>query len=154
VYAGEPDCGGPGLRHALLAGQRNEAMHGRQATVADGLRCLTGAGNWEHISAKGNVDGVFGVSEEQIKAAVRIGVEELGCVIEPSAAVGLAVVLFSVEFARDVAMWKGEARMKGAARVRGEVRIGVVLTGGNVGLEDLLTMVPDLDLSSFEGESE
>lgn len=145
VYAAEPEIGGPGLRRALKIGSRTETT-GEGETVADGLRCLTGERNWEHI--KRGVHGCFGVSEEGIKGAVKVGCEELGDVIEPSAAVGLGVVLCGREWAGEVVRIGKEKEMmsKGATGER-EVRVGVVLTGGNVGVEDLLGMVPDLDLS-------
>lgn len=142
VYAAEPSAGGPGLRHALQTGSRNEKVEGGE-TVADGLRCLTGSANWEHI--REGVQGCFGISEEEIKRAVKVGCEELGDVIEGSGAVGLGVVLCR-EWAREVARIGKEKMGKGTAG-GSEVRVGVVVTGGNVRVEDLLGMVPDLDLS-------
>ena len=64
--------------------------------------------------------------------------EETRCLIEPSAAVALAVVLFSTDFA---------LRM---AEMRGTARVGVIVTGGNVGVEDLVGMVPDVDLAMLD----
>jgi threonine dehydratase len=119
VFAAEPETGGPGLVGALRTGIRCGEVKG-QPSVADGLRVVTGPRNWEHIKRKGNVDGVFAVSEEQIIRAMGIVVEELGEVVEPSAAVGVAVVLYSEGFARRV------------TGMGGRVRVGVVLTGGNV----------------------
>jgi threonine dehydratase len=135
VFAAEPETGGPGLASALLSGQRSLDLDGT-STIADGLRSITGEANWAHIRQAGNVDQVFTVNEDQIKDAIKLGIEELGFLIEPSAAVALAVLLFSPAFARRMAMF---------AR---DVRVGIVLTGGNIGLEDLLTLVPDLDLDS------
>jgi threonine dehydratase len=132
VLAAEPERGGPGLAAALRSGRRATCLDGSE-TVADGLRTLTGEANWEHIK-DGGVDGMFTVSEVQIKDALRLVVEELGMLVEPSAAVGLAVTLFNPGFSRCM------ARFEGAAKV------GVVLTGGNIGVEELLTLVSDLDV--------
>jgi threonine dehydratase len=130
VFGAEPEQGGPGLADGLRSGTRRTALDGGQ-TVADGLRCLTGEANWEHIRREGNVDGVFTVSEEQIREALGLAVRELGDRIEPSAAVALAVVLFSADFARQM------------AALGAGVRVGVILTGGNIGEEDLMTLVSD-----------
>jgi threonine dehydratase len=139
VFGAEPETGGPGLACALRTGQRCLELDG-SPTIADGLRSLTGEANWEHIRQGGNVDGVFTVGEEQIKEAVRVAVEELGFVIEPSAAVALAAVLFSPVFARRMARFGAEAR------------VGVVLTGGNVGVDELLRLVPGLDVRNVPRE--
>ena len=56
------------------------------------------------------------VSEPEIIAAMRIALEDLKLLVEPSAAVALAAVL------------------QGALGARGE-RIGVIISGGNVDLE-------------------
>jgi threonine dehydratase len=135
VFAAEPETGGPGLVSALRTGQRSLDLDGTP-TIADGLRSTTGEANWAHIRRAENVDQVFTVSEDQIKAAIKLGVEELGFLIEPSAAVALAVILFSSTFAQRMAMF---------AR---DVRIGIVMTGGNISVEDLLTLVPELNLGS------
>ena len=135
VFAAEPERGGPGLAAALRTGRRSTSLDGSE-TVADGLRSLTGEANWENIRDRG-VDGVFTVSEVHIKEALRLAVEELGMVVEPSAAVGLAVTLFSSAFARSM------------ARLEGLAKVGVVLTGGNIGVEQLLNLVPDLDVGKL-----
>ena len=60
------------------------------------------------------------MTEDQIKSAMRLVWERMKLLIEPSAAVGVAVVL-SDEF-------------RGLAGVR---KVGVVLCGGNVSLDKL-----------------
>ncbi len=80
---------------------------------------------WRVISDVTKVRAVYSVSEEQIKSAMRLIVERMKVVVEPSAAVGLAVVLFDEEFRRVVEKEAGE-----------EVwNVGVVLSGGNTTLE-------------------
>lgn len=72
-------------------------------------------------AVRDHVDGVYTVSEAQIVAAMKLVFERMKLVIEPSAAVGVAVALFSDEF-----------------RARNGVKnVGVVLCGGNVDLDHL-----------------
>jgi threonine dehydratase len=87
-------------------------------TIADGLLTSLGELTWPIV--RDRVERVFTVTEEQIKAAMKLVWERAKLVIEPSAAVGVAVVL-SDEF-------KG---------LDGIGRVGVVLCGGNVALDRL-----------------
>jgi threonine dehydratase/serine racemase len=82
-------------------------------SIADGLLTSLGQLTWPII--RDQVEGVYTVTEEQIRAALRLVWERMKLVIEPSAAVGVAVVL-SDEF-------------RALAGVR---KVGVVLCGGNV----------------------
>jgi threo-3-hydroxy-L-aspartate ammonia-lyase len=80
-------------------------------TIADGLQANEpGALTWEVASAL--VDEIVTVSDEQIVDAMRFAFERLKLVIEPSGAVGVAAVR--------------------AGLVSGR-RIGVIVSGGNVG---------------------
>lgn len=65
------------------------------------------------------------MSEEQIKAAMRLLLERVKVVVEPSAAVPLAVVLYNEEFRRLVEKEAGEEGWN----------VGVVLSGGNTTVE-------------------
>lgn len=132
VFGAEPAHGGPGLANALRTAKRSERLE-QERTIADGLRSLTGAANWEHIKSKDNVELVLAASEDEIVAAMRLAVETLGLIVEPSAAVALAVTLFSKQFHRRI------------AKMKGVVRIGVVLTGGNIGEEELQLLVPGVE---------
>eukprot|EP00276_Gloeochaete_wittrockiana_P008438 CAMPEP_0184665812 /NCGR_PEP_ID=MMETSP0308-20130426/58721_1 /TAXON_ID=38269 /ORGANISM="Gloeochaete witrockiana, Strain SAG 46.84" /LENGTH=258 /DNA_ID=CAMNT_0027110025 /DNA_START=335 /DNA_END=1111 /DNA_ORIENTATION=- len=87
-------------------------------TVADGLRTGMSELTWSII--RENVDRVITVSEEEIISAMRLVWERMKLVIEPSAAVGVAVAL-SKEF----------------KAIPGLKNIGVVLCGGNVSLDRL-----------------
>ncbi|MGH8287009.1 MAG: threonine ammonia-lyase [Steroidobacteraceae bacterium] len=82
-------------------------------TIADGLRGSIGALNF--ILLQRLVDDVVTVSERDIIAAMRIVLQDLKLLIEPSSAVPVAALL---------------AGAFGSAR-----RIGIVLSGGNVDLE-------------------
>jgi threonine dehydratase len=85
-------------------------------TVADGLRTSLGALTWPVV--RDVVHRIETVKEEAIVAAMRLVFERMKLVIEPSAAVGVAVAL-------------------GGALRDDEKRVGVVLCGGNVDLDAL-----------------
>lgn len=82
-------------------------------TIADGLRASIGARNFELL--RSHVDDVVTVSEAQIFEAMRVVMNDLKILIEPSSAVPVAAAL---------------AGKLGSAGQR----IGIVLSGGNVDL--------------------
>jgi threonine dehydratase len=82
-------------------------------TIADGLRASIGARNFALL--RSYVDDVVMVSEAQIVAAMRIVMNDLKILIEPSSAVPVAAVL------------------AGKLGAPGQ-RIGIVISGGNVDL--------------------
>lgn len=81
-------------------------------TIADGLRGSIGVRNFELLRRL--VDDVVTVSEADIVAAMRVVLEDLKLLIEPSSAVPVAALL--------------------AGKLGRNGRIGVVLSGGNVDL--------------------
>ncbi len=85
-------------------------------TIADGLRTALSERTFALIER--HVDDIVTVSEEAIVAAMRLVFTYLKLVVEPSAAVPLAAVL------------------DGGQRQR-STRIGVILSGGNVDLDQL-----------------
>jgi len=85
-------------------------------TIADGLRTSLGQHTFPIIAAE--VSEIVTVSEESILAAMRLVWEIMKIVIEPSAAVPVAVL------------------MEGSVVLEGR-RAGVILSGGNVDLESL-----------------
>lgn len=88
-------------------------------SIADGLLAdHLGQHTWPII--RDGVEQVFTVSEDQIRVAMRLVWERMKQCIEPSAAVGVAVIL-SDEF-------------KALANVR---KVGVILCGGNVNLDKM-----------------
>lgn len=82
-------------------------------TIADGLRASIGVRNFELL--RRHVDEVVTVTEAAIVAAMRIVLEDLKLLIEPSSAVAVAAVL------------------DGRATRMGD-QVGVILSGGNVDL--------------------
>jgi threonine dehydratase len=83
-------------------------------TLADGLRGSIGVRNFELLRTQ--VDEVVTVTEAQIVAAMRIALQDLKMLIEPSSAVPVA------------------AALAGGLGRAGE-RVGIVISGGNVDLE-------------------
>lgn len=116
VFGAEPD-GADDAARSLVKGERVRLE--KPASLADGLlTSYLGDLTWPVIRA--NVERIFTVSEEQLIAAMRLVWERMKLVIEPSAAVGVAVAI-SQEF----------------RKLQEVKRVGVVLCGGNVGLDRL-----------------
>ncbi len=89
----------------------------RANTIADGLRTSLGERTFPII--KDLVDGIALTSEEAIREAMQLHFERMKIVVEPSAAVPLAVIL------------EQEVDVTG-------LRVGVILSGGNVDLMNKL----------------
>ena len=124
VFGAEPNVNGTDdCVRGLEAGQR--VTHVKTLTIADGLRTPVGAIPWTVISDPDKVRGVYGVSEEQIKSALKLAMERMKVFIEPSAAVGLATVLYHEGFRQLVEREAGEEGWN----------IGIVLSGGNTTME-------------------
>jgi threonine dehydratase len=85
-------------------------------TIADGLRTSLGEKTFRII--RDHVAAIVTVSEEEIMNAMRLTWERMKLVVEPSAAVAVAALL------RDSARFEGK-------------RVGVILSGGNVDLDNL-----------------
>lgn len=85
-------------------------------TIADGLRTTIGAPNFEIVQR--TVDGVVTVTEASIIEAMRALWETLKVIVEPSAAVPYAAVLAQAVSVTDR-------------------RVGMIITGGNVDLDEL-----------------
>jgi threonine dehydratase len=87
-------------------------------TIADGLRTSMGDLTWPVL--RDQVERVLTVTDEEIVAAMRLAWERGKLLIEPSAAVAVAAVLGDQFRA-----------------LEGLNRVGVILSGGNVNLDDL-----------------
>lgn len=99
------------VRRSLLSGRRERVAVGY--TIADGQQTATpGKLTWPVI--KRLVDEVVTVSDDQIVDAMRFLFERCKLVAEPSGACGIAALL------------------SGAVAVRG-MRVGVIVSGGNIG---------------------
>ncbi|CAK7240005.1 MAG: hypothetical protein STHCBS139747_001440 [Sporothrix thermara] len=137
VFGAEPSFeGADDCTRGLAQGKRIEAVS--SLTIADGLRTPVGVHNWAVLTgdtpeSKGQgVHGVYAVGEDQIRAALRLLLERMKLVVEPSSAVPLAVVLFNEDFRRRVEEEAGPAGWD----------LGIVLSGGNVSLEGFSKLFP------------
>jgi threo-3-hydroxy-L-aspartate ammonia-lyase len=116
VVGVEPAAGDDWVQ-SLAAGERRRIDVPR--TIADGLQTNEpGRLTWEVVTRL--VDEVVTVTDEQIVEAMRFAFERLKLVVEPSGAVGIAAVL------------------NGLA---GGGRVGVVVSGGNVGADRFAELV-------------
>jgi threonine dehydratase len=106
-------------------GERVEAVS--SLTIADGLRTPVGRIPWSIIRERRLVAGFYSVTEEEIVAALRLFYERFKMVVEPSAAVPLAVALYNEDFRSLVEREGGENGWD----------VGIVVSGGNVSLEAL-----------------
>jgi threonine dehydratase len=110
VYAGEPE----GAADAVLSIQSGKVEKAPFVnTIADGLLTTLSERTLEIIQA--HVADILLVSEDEIKAALRLVYERMKIIIEPSCAVPLAAVL------KNPNLFKGK-------------KVGIILTGGNVDL--------------------
>ena len=110
VYAGEPE----GAADAVLSIQSGKVEKAPFVnTIADGLMTTLSERTLEIIKA--HVADIILVSEDEIKAALRLVYERMKIIIEPSCAVPLAAVLKNAD------LFKGK-------------KVGIILTGGNVDL--------------------
>jgi threonine dehydratase len=109
--AGVEPATGDDTAQSLAAGER--VRIDVPPTIADGLQA-TEPGELTFAVNRELVDEVVTVSDDEILAAMAFLFDRLKLVVEPSGAVGVAALL--------------------TARARGE-RVGVVLSGGNVGVE-------------------
>ncbi len=114
VIAAEPQMADDAFR-SFQSGKRQGA--GVPDTIADGLRGSIGLRNFALLQRY--VDDVVTVSEAAIVAAMRIALDELKLLVEPSAAVAVASVV---------------CNLLGAQSIGQTPRIGVILSGGNVDL--------------------
>ncbi len=113
VYGAEPE-GARDAHDSLAAGRR--ILDRTAATIADGLRGYLGARGYAVLSEQARE--ILLVDEHEIVAAMRLVFEHLKLVVEPSGAVVVAALI------------------RHAERFRG-MRVGVILSGGNVDLDQL-----------------
>jgi threonine dehydratase len=110
VFGVEPEAGDD-TRRSLEGGERLAIDVPR--TIADGLQA-TSPGRLTFEVNRERVDGIVTVSDEEIVAAMAFLFDRMKLVTEPSGAVGVAALL--------------------QGRIDAGGRIGVIVSGGNVGL--------------------
>jgi threonine dehydratase len=122
VWGVEPE-GAPGMHRSLQAG---EALHlDTVSTVADGLAAPM-AGVLNHALLAAHAQGVVLVSDEEIISALRVILERTKLLVEPAGAAGVAALL------------------EGRIPVKAGQPVVAVLSGGNVDLALLGTLLADL----------
>ncbi|OWP06871.1 pyridoxal-phosphate dependent enzyme [Marssonina coronariae] len=142
VFGAEPEFeGGDDCKRGLEQGRRIETV--KSLTIADGLRTPVGAYPWTVIHDRRLVRRMFGVTEEQILKAMRLVLERMKIVVEPSAVVGLATALYNEDFRRIAAKEGGAEGWD----------VGIVISGGNTSVEAIGQMfaVGEVDAGRHEG---
>lgn len=142
VFGAEPSFqSADDARRGLKEGKRITTV--KSLTIADGVRTPVGEIPWSVISDKNKVKGIFAVTEDQIKSAMRLLMERMKVFIEPTAALGLAVCLYNEEFRRLVEQEAGEKGWN----------VGIVLSGGNTTMEAIgkLFAAPENKAERAEG---
>jgi threo-3-hydroxy-L-aspartate ammonia-lyase len=117
VFGVEPEAGDD-TRRSLEGGERLAIDVPR--TIADGLQA-TSPGRLTFEVNRKRVDGIVTVSDEEIVAAMAFLFDRMKLVTEPSGAVGVAALL--------------------QGRIDAGGRIGVIVSGGNVGLARFAQLV-------------
>lgn len=115
VFAGEP-IGADDAARSLAAGR--VIPQERPNTIADGLLTSLGERNWPII--RDHVERIVTVDDDAVITAMRLAWQRAKLLIEPSAAVALAAVLS--ETFQDL---------------EDAERIGVILSGGNIDIDNL-----------------
>jgi len=115
VIAGEPE----GADDTYRSLQSGKIEISQANTIADGL--LTSLGDKTFPIIQKHVKEIITVSDQEIIAAMRMIWENLKIIIEPSCAVPFAALL--------------KQKKKFAGK-----RVGIVLSGGNVDLDKMLTL--------------
>lgn len=132
VFGAEPSFqGADDACRGFAAGARVPAV--ASLTVADGLRTPVGEHPWRVIYERRLVAAMYSAGEADIRAAMRLLLERCKLVVEPSACVPLAVVLFNEDFR---AMVEREAGPDGWD-------VALVLSGGNVSVEAIGAIFAD-----------
>ena len=130
VFGAEPSFqGADDARRGVEAGQRITSV--KTLTIADGLRTPLGEWTWKIVSDKGHVEGLYSVTERNIRDAMKLVLERMKVVVEPSAVVPLAVVLYNEDF-RKLVERSGEGW-----------NVGVVFSGGNTTVEAISKIFAD-----------
>ena len=113
--------GAPALRRALDAGEPVRLE--RVDTIADGLGApITGFHVLEHVRAL--VDDVVTISDDSIAAGLRFLLERCKVLVEPAGAAGVGALLAE------------------AVPVPPGAKVGIILSGGNMDLPRLRTLLP------------
>jgi threonine dehydratase len=141
VFGAEPSFqGADDARRGVAEGKRIESV--KTLTIADGLRTPLGKHTWDIISNKEYVEGMYSVTEKNIKDTMRLVMERMKCFVEPSAVVGLATILYNEDFRRMVEKEAGDEGWN----------VGVVFSGGNTTIEAIMKIFAEEEVSEERKE--
>lgn len=139
VFGAEPSFqGGDDARRGVEAGKRITTV--KTLTIADGLRTPLGEWTWKVVSDKKYVAGLYAVTEQNIRDAMKLVLERMKCFVEPSAVVGLATILYNEDFRNMVEKEAGEEGWN----------IGIVFSGGNTTIEAITKIFAPMPETSAE----
>lgn len=137
VFGAEPSYqGGNDGQLGLNANPPKRIETVKTLTIADGLRTPLGELPWKVFTSGSKekpkyLQGIYSVTEEQIKDAMRLVLERMKVFVEPSAVVGLAVVLYDKDFRR----WAYEHQQAEGGKAWD---VGLVFSGGNTTIEAII----------------
>jgi threonine dehydratase len=137
VFGAEPGYqGGDDARRGVAAGERITSV--KTLTIADGLRTPLGNHTWRVVSDPAYVAGLYAVTEQNIKDAMKLVLERMKCFVEPSAVVGL----YNEDFRN---MVEREAGQDGW-------NIGIVFSGGNTTIDAIMKIFAEVPEEKKERE--
>ncbi|KKA26581.1 hypothetical protein TD95_003969 [Thielaviopsis punctulata] len=129
VFGAEPSFqGADETRRSYLKGSRITEVS--SLTIADGLRAPVGELPWGVMYTRGLVKQIYAVTEGEIKKTLKLVLERMKLVVEPSGVVPLAVALWNEDFR---AMVEKEAGSEGWD-------LGLVFSGGNIAVDALVKL--------------
>ncbi|KAL5596849.1 hypothetical protein BROUX41_006467 [Berkeleyomyces rouxiae] len=129
VFGAEPSFeGADEARRGYITGERITRVS--SLTIADGLRAPVGALPWGIMYERGLVRQIYAVTEDEIKMTLRLVLERMKMVVEPSGVVPLAVALWNEDFRAMVEREGGEDGWD----------IGLVFSGGNIAVDALVKL--------------
>jgi threonine dehydratase len=137
VFGAEPSFeGGNDGQRGLSADPPKRIESVKTLTIADGLRTPLGVNPWKIFTSGSDekskyLEGVYSVTEEQIKDAMCLVLERMKVFVEPSAVVGLAVILYDETF-------RNWARQRQKEEGVNSWDVGVIFSGGNTTIEAIV----------------
>jgi threonine dehydratase len=148
IFGAEPSFeGGNDGQRGLNANPPKRIESVKTLTIADGLRTPLGKLPWKIFTSGSKekpkfLEGVYSVTEDQIKDAMRLVLERMKVFVEPSAVVALAVVLYDETFRS----WARERQEEEGVE---SWDVGIIFSGGNTTIEAIVGL-----FGNKEGETE
>ncbi|KAM0342539.1 hypothetical protein ACHAPU_009513 [Fusarium lateritium] len=132
VFGAEPSFqGADDAKRGMEQGHRITDVD--STSIADGLRSYLGVYPWGILYERKLVHSMYSVSEEEIKSAMKLILERMKVVVEPSAAVPLATVLYNEDFRHLV-----------EEEAHGDIwELGIILSGGNITVDGIARLFPN-----------